>query len=65
MVIEVFLICILVMSLHVSGVPIQRRDARQHNILHVSRASSPFQTLSDWRNELHAFFVRGSPHGFP
>jgi hypothetical protein len=68
MVIEVFLICIAVMSLHVSGVPIQRRDARQQSVLHMFRVSSSSQTLSVGRNkllELSESYVRGSPHDIP
>ena len=66
MVIEVYLICIAVMSLPVCGVPKQRRDARQQSILYMFRAFFSSQTLIDGRNELLELsesFVRGSPHG--
>jgi hypothetical protein len=67
-VIVVFLICIIVMSLPMSSVPRQRRDARHQSILHMFSASPSSQTLNDGRNELPKLsksYVRGSPHGIP
>ena len=56
------------MSLPVSGVPRQKRDARQQSILHMLRTSSSSQILSDGVNELPELSessVRGSPHSNP
>jgi hypothetical protein len=69
MMIEVFLICIAVMSLPVSGeMSLQRRDARQQSVLHMFRVSSSSHTLSVGRNkllELSESYIRGSPHDIP